>query len=479
MKANQTISRRSFLKVTAVTASSAVLAACAAQAPAPQADTAKEAPAAKPESVVIDAWQNTDGNLEAKWEGDPNNEEFKKIWWWGGLYQQMYGPWLEKHPGVKVKISGHGWDWDLGTNTYLALAAGRVPDTTVGEALTAQFTNLGVYAPLSDKVASQFVEGSLLAGKKDGKYHALPQTSGADVLFVNLTKLREAGVDTAKLPATWDELLKAAQAVSKINKHEKWGNNAYFTYAPTANSVGAMMRVAHWFNQAGVPLSNETGVPSLNTAGAADVWDFNNQLMATSQDDTILNIDASGELGSAQALNDGVFAFKTSWTNDATTVGADPKKPEIAAVPFPTGPGGKPATIVIGNIVQSVFAKAPNKDLAIDLLETRLPDPEVAGYMANNAGVFIFGLKSLLEQHETYDKLGGFKSEEAKKLVRVTMKALLEGGAGPLPGWGKNADRIWVAINESWSKIWRGRLSKADIQKELDALQKTAEGLLA
>jgi ABC-type glycerol-3-phosphate transport system substrate-binding protein len=240
-----------------------------------------------------------------------------------------------------------------------------------------------------------------------------------------------------------------------------------------------MMRVGHWFDQANTPLGSASGKPSLNMPGAAEIWDWHNQLMATSTDDAILNMDSLGEGGSAQAFNDGIFAFKASWTNDATTVGNDPKKPEVVAIEFPTPPGGKPSTIVIGNILQSVFAKAPHRDLAIDLLETRLPDPAVAGYMADNAGVFIFGLKSLLEQHETYDKLGGFKTEEAKKLVRVTMKALLNGGATCLPGWGKNADRIWIAINEAWSKMWRGRMAKADIQKELDALQKTVEGLLA
>lgn len=482
MDRNKEITRRGFLRTSVLMASSAVLAACAPAAPgakAPEGDAAKTAPTAAPEAVELDCWQNTDGNLEANWKGDPNNEEFKKAWWWGGLYQVMYRPWLEKHPGVKLKISGHGWDWDLGTNTYLALAAGRVPDTTVGEAMTSQLTQLGVFAPLSDKVADLFVPGSTAAAMKDGKRHALPQCSGADVLFVNVSKVKEAGLDPSKMPTTWDDLMTMAKTISAKNKHEKWGNNAYFTYAPSANSVGAMMRVGHWFDQNNTPIGSDSGTPSLNMPGAAEVWDWHNQLMATSTDDAILNMDSLGEGGSAQAFNDGIFAFKASWTNDATTVGNDPKKPEVVAIEFPTPPGGKPSTIVIGNILQSVFARSSHRDLATDLLETRLPDPEVAGYMADNAGVFIFGLKSLLEQHETYDKLGGFKTEEAKKLVRVTMKALLNGGARCLVGWGKNADRIWIAINESWSKIWRGRMSKADIQKELDALQKTVEGLLA
>jgi hypothetical protein len=58
------------------------------------------------------------------------------------------------------------------------------------------------------------------------------------------------------------------------------------------------------------------------------------------------------------------------------------------------------------------------------------------------------------------------------------MKAVLDGGAGPLPGWPKSGDRIWNAWNESYGRIWRGDLSKDEIQAELDTLQTTVEGLV-
>ena len=85
----------------------------------------------------------------------------------------------------------------------------------------------------------------------------------------------------------------------------------------------------------------------------------------------------------------------------------------------------------------------------------------------------------MLEQYETFDKLNGYKSEKAQTIVRVTMRELLEGGAGPLPGWPKNAGRIWNSWNESYGRIWHGNLAKADIQAELDTLQTTIEGLVA
>ena len=58
------------------------------------------------------------------------------------------------------------------------------------------------------------------------------------------------------------------------------------------------------------------------------------------------------------------------------------------------------------------------------------------------------------------------------------MKTLLEGGAGPLPGWPKNGSRIWAAFNTSYGNIWKNKMSKDDIKKEVDGLQTTIEGLL-
>jgi len=33
----------------------------------------------------------------------------------------------------------------------------------------------------------------------------------------------------------------------------------------------------------------------------------------------------------------------------------------------------------------------------------------------------------LLQKHENYDRLGGYKTDTAKKIVRTTMQTLLEG----------------------------------------------------
>jgi ABC-type glycerol-3-phosphate transport system substrate-binding protein len=472
------LSRRDFIKVAGVATGAGVLAACApAATPTVAPATQGASPTSAPQNVVLDVWQIIDlPDMNAKWEASPDNPEFATQWYKGGLLRTAYKPFLENHPGVSLKITGHSWDWDLRQNMFLALAAGITPDTTYGEAYVAEFVHLDVLAPVSNSIANLFAEGATRVAKKDGKTYGLPETSGANALFVNLDKVEQAGMDPTKLPTTWAELLTMAKAISASNKDPKWGNNAYFTYAPAPENFGIGLRVLHWFDQNNSPLGSDLGVPSANMAGAADTWVFHNELMYSSNVDTILNLDAAGEVGSAEALNTGIIALKAGWSNDGTTVGnADAN---VVAVPYPIPPGGHPASVVIGNQVNSPMKNAANRDLAIALIEESTNNVEAQVFLPDNAGIWIPALKSLLEQHATFDRLGGYKSEKAKEIVRVTMKVLLDGGSAPLPGWPKNGGRIWNAWNESFGRIWRGNLPKNEIQAELDSLQTTIEGLV-
>jgi hypothetical protein len=186
---------------------------------------------------------------------------------------------------------------------------------------------------------------------------------------------------------------------------------------------------------------------------------------------------AEGEGGSGKLFNDGVIALKPGWNNDATSVGAG--NIDGTAIPFPIPPGGKQATIVIGNDVESPLLHGPNPDLAVNLIEDNVPMEDAQAFLANNAGIWIPALKSQLEQYKTFDKLGGYKNDTAKNIVRTTMQILLQGGSGPLPGWPKNGSNIWTEWNDMYGRIWKNKMSKDDIQKELDTLQKDIQGFVA
>jgi len=333
---------------------------------------------------------------------------------------------------------------------------------------------------VSAEAQAKFPAGVIRAVTKpdDGKAYGLAETTGANAMFVNTDSVTKAGLDPdpAKWPTDWDGFVTMAQTISKANKDPKWGNNAFFTYAPQSESIGSILRMAAWWEQNGTPIGSDFGKPSINVPGAADVWLFHNAMMNTSQIDTILNIDATGEGGSAGALNAGIIALKIGWTNDATTVGNDPKA-HVIAVELPTPKGGKKATNLVGNQINSPTLHGPHPALAIDYIESTTTNEDAQIVKPNGCGIWIPALKSMLDQYATFDKLGGFKTKVAQDIVRVTMKAAAS-SASPIPGWPKNGNRIWDAWNDSYGKIWKGNLGKDDIQKELDTLETTVEGLM-
>jgi len=499
----KSVTRRDFIKMAGVAAGASVLAACAPQVVTQvvektvevekkvvetqvvqqtvinqQVVTATPLPTKPPEPVVLDVWWNTtipDMTVLKDWKADPNNEVFKTMWYWGGLANVKFIPFMEKHPGVSMKVVTHSWDADLRQNQLMALAAGLIMDTTYGEAYVNEFVQLKVYSPLDDTLKQNFADGSYAGATVDGKTYGFPKSSGADVLFINLDIWKKAGLDPAKLPTTWDELVTACQAIQKVNSHPKWGNTCYYTYGPGGDSYGQAMRILHWFNQAGAPLGDNVGKPNANDPKAVPVWEFHNNLMWSSTEQLILQSESEG--GSGKLFNDGIIAIKPGWNNDATSVGDG--NINGTAIPFPIPAGGKPATIVIGNDMESALKAGKNPDMAIQEVQETTNYEVAQAFLAEYAGIWIPALKSQLQQYETYDKLGGYKTDTAKNIVRVTMKALLDGGSGPLPGWPKNGSRIWSAWNTTYGNIWQKKLKGADIQKELDTLQTTITGLVA
>jgi len=439
--------------------------------------TATPVPTKPPAPAVMDIWFNTNiTDLTKEWKPVADNEEFKATWYWGGLGRKIFVPWLAKHPGVTMKITTHSWDWDLRQNQLMALAAGLTPDTTYGEAYVNEFVQLNVYSALSADVAKNFAEGAYAGSVVDGKIYGFPKSSGADVLFINLTLWKKAGLDPAKLPTTWDELVAACKKISAVNNSAKYGNTCYYTYdCGGSDTYGCAMRILHWFNQNGCPLGDNVGKPSANVAKAADTFAFHNDLMWTSTSPLILQAESEG--GSGKLFNDGVIAVKPGWNNDATSVGEG--NIDATAIHFPTPPGGKKATIVIGNDIHSALKSGKNPDLAVKLVEESLLADDMQAFLADNCGIWIPATKALLQKGDTPGNLAGYKTDTAKKMVKVTMDALLTGGSGPLPGWPKNGALIWKGWNDVAHRIWKDKLKVADIQKELDALQKTIEGYVA
>jgi ABC-type glycerol-3-phosphate transport system substrate-binding protein len=441
----KTMNRRDFLKLAGIAAGATVMAASA-----PGVVSASPLPSLKPEPVTLDVWWSTTiEDLNAPWAG-PDGPE----WWFGGLGRAAFNPWLQKHPGVALNITGHGWDAGLYFEQLNAIASNYIPDVTCGEAFVYEFARKGLFNPVSPAVAGMFPACTLAAALMDGKYYGVPQGSGANVLMINRDVLERCGLPTDHFPTTWDQLLTDAQQVSAANYSPTWGNNAYFGDPPYW-SYGSAMRVLPWFNQNGAPLADAAGYPTANTSKAVDTWAWVKSLMATSNVDIFYN-------DPIQLFNEGVLAYKMAWSGDMVGMGS-----HAVAVPLPLPPGGKPANITVGNQINSP-CKGLHQDLAIDLVEKVWTRVDVQEWLAQNAGLWIPALKSILNQWRTYNKLDAYQTDAAKAMVRLTMKELLTGNASPVPNWPNSTYPAWWEWNQCYWNIWHDGL---DIKTELDTLQ--------
>jgi multiple sugar transport system substrate-binding protein len=127
----------------------------------------------------------------------------------------------QAHPGIKVKSEPLSFT-DIEQRLLLQVRSGNAPD--VAElAGNDTFATAATQAlqPL-DQLAGPAYEQSLIPaelqlGKVDGKLLAVPWTVGPIGLWYNKKVLKDAGLDPAAPPTTWDELLADAEAVHRDN----------------------------------------------------------------------------------------------------------------------------------------------------------------------------------------------------------------------------------------------------------------------
>jgi len=198
------VSRRKFLKNTALVGIGAALAACTAPAAGQPAAAGAAAPAAA--QVEIAYW-------DMVWGPPAYIDAGKKI----------IDQFNSEHPEIKATYQSTPWaGW---YETFVtAIGSNTAPDISSGAAYQASdFYNQGQIAAVDDVVEDlknagkldDFFEGSVDRLKADdGHYVAFPWAIDVRVIFARQDLLDAAG---AKLPTTWDEFREAAKATTKAD----------------------------------------------------------------------------------------------------------------------------------------------------------------------------------------------------------------------------------------------------------------------
>ena len=359
----QRLSRRTFVKGTAVAAAATAPALSATAAPRPARRRRQEG-----ETVTFWMFGGTPGNIE--------------------YYTNELIPMCEEQLGITVDLQERDWARQR-EDILAAITAGDVPDVMrVHNKYVAEFGESGILKQLEDyddfdEVAATFVPSYLATVSHDANHYGLPEGVLPFVLAVNQELLDAAGVD---VPTTWEEFVAAAKALSNPDE------GTYGYTFPGGVNLDTAYRFAPWLYKAGGRVLNDDWTAAV----------FN-------EEPGVAALEMLLELQSAGALPEGnaAYAFAENadlwgaqkaamstegpwWQNvmrDQYNLETD--KLTIAPVPAPAQPIGEhpPATLLDVTML-TIMADGPNPDAAWELLKCmRAPENDLAFTDPNQGGV--------------------------------------------------------------------------------------------
>ncbi len=136
------------------------------------------------------------------------------------LMRSLLDKFERQHPGIRVRFQQLSWDFGL-DKVITAIAAGNAPDLVeLGTDWVPQFAASGVLHDLTDEVAP--FKGEFLLWDPltyQDRIYGLPWLAGTRILFYNRALFAQAGLDPARPPETWEDLLQAAKAVDALGEN--------------------------------------------------------------------------------------------------------------------------------------------------------------------------------------------------------------------------------------------------------------------
>jgi multiple sugar transport system substrate-binding protein len=136
----------------------------------------------------------------------------------GAIFEGMAKDFEAANPDIDVKIEVVSWD-NLPQRLTTDIAGGTAPDISIiGTRSLLDYVQQDIAEPLDGYVTpefrARFIEAFLSPSTIDGKLYGLPVAASARAMYYNKDLLQKAGVTSP--PATWDEVVAAAQKVKAL-----------------------------------------------------------------------------------------------------------------------------------------------------------------------------------------------------------------------------------------------------------------------
>ncbi|MCB0128785.1 MAG: extracellular solute-binding protein [Caldilineaceae bacterium] len=304
------------------------------------------------------------------------------------------------------------------------LTSGQFPDCGMSWELNAWITNdvlaetTEIIAELNE-YAGGYLENTLLPSRLEGKQWAVPFTLVDSVFFVRKDKLAAAGLP---LPATWDDVLLIAEALTVPNEFWGWGMQI-----GTSGDTETAFRTKLW--SYGGSVWDVNGRPAIDSDATRQVL----AMMQTAWQAGLLPPDAP-EWNDA-SNNDAYMAGRVGMVLNAGSLlyRLEEEDPELLAntaiLPPPAGPAGQFSP---GDIRHWVIFKTEAVDLCLDLTTWLFAPEQIRSFYEAGSGYFLPVHKDLLN-----DPM--WQEPNRQVLAAQASKTVVTGYPGPITPWAMDA----------------------------------------
>jgi multiple sugar transport system substrate-binding protein len=390
------LSRRDFLRMSAITAAGAALASCAPRVtPEPEGEAVTDTPAPM-EPVVLNYWL-------------PSGETEEGSWAQHDEWAQQYD---EQNPNVSFEFGGPGWD-DYWTKLPLEIASGTGPDLFwfhfnwmipfVGGGLMEPFSAEDT-AEIKNKVA--FIDNFLV----DGKLYWWAEGWQTRAMFWNKEMLEEVGITSKdELPKDWEGFIELAKEMTQYDDSGEVTRAGFHWYHGDVRWTWADLKV-----QLGEYFFSEDGRRgTMYTPGGIQVAQ---QILDWEFEDKVGSTDLPGNVFDAFTSDLAAVTIGAGWMENQLLDNFPDKEVYITNMPTPGGAAPPAYCRRTPEATSGVSSQSQNKEAAFEFVKWYTTDPDIMIERAN--GGVVPSLKAI---QDTVEDWGGRWMQTALEAIERTL----------------------------------------------------------
>ncbi|ARK32411.1 ABC transporter substrate-binding protein [Halalkalibacter krulwichiae] len=288
----------------------------------------------------------------------------------------------ESNPDVQVKAQVQSWD-DAYSKFPAAIQAGNGPDLLFAiPDYTTLLKQLDVVQPVDDIVEKLnekhgFIDASLAPYQYEGETWAVPVFGMVQALWYRKDLFEAEGLEA---PTTWDELLHAAEVLTKDGQHG--------IALPASKSMATDQVLYSFMVAAGAKdLIDADNNVTFNTAETVKAYDMYQQLLEYSPRDS-----NTYQWGEPQAqFNSGRAAMAVEKGQYLAPFESESGQPasELGVVPMPVADGGEAGSIYYSNGIMVLTDDAKKQEAITEFFDYLYEPENYAQFVNAEPGLFL------------------------------------------------------------------------------------------